>query len=567
MHILGEVILQENQKHYKSAWKDMIELKKVEKKEREQEKALQAKAGLLPKEAPLKVIPPAIVHDPSLDEKVLLGELRKTYTKLHETSITTLACAGGCVFSGDKDGYVNKISIAKRVPCQKLGFVHKDTICAMTVSPDGQFLFTSDPDGILKQTNIWSSKLEKNYGRIHDSDILALCVSPNNHLFTADYYGTIKQIDIAEKKEVMSWGKVHKTAINTMKCSPDGDYLFTADGYSYVHQHSLQNRTCIKNYGYLHDSSIKSIVLSQDGKYFFTSDINGCMKQFSIKDKQLVKDYGKIHEGKIASICCSPSYLFTSDDKGTIKQWCIETRELAQTFDKVHEAAITAMCVSENARNLFSADVAGNMLQFVINDAPLEEPKTAKLKTVEPLSSQKAKQQNAGIDSFIQQKVAIESENKKSDIMSVMKELKEIKENRDKIVSTENGNSVKKNGGVSKQNGSANGHSNGNSNGHSNGNAVVMSGAMGTEVKVVSERVDRMEKRLEKMDEKVNRIEDKLDLLVTHLVGQKPETKITESNAKVEAPKETTPVSNGHATTNDDLSKNQKKKQNKASKK
>lgn len=119
-------------------------------------------------------------------------EVLKTYTRAHKGSINSITSISiqrgvqseaynkGYIFTGGLDRTLKQFSIKNRQMVYNFGHVHKNSITAVAITSDGQYLFVADSGGYMKQLSIKDKKLVRDFKKAHDDSISSIVVTSDN---------------------------------------------------------------------------------------------------------------------------------------------------------------------------------------------------------------------------------------------------------------------------------------------------------------------------------------------------------------------------------------------------
>ena len=100
----------------------------------------------------------------------------------------------------------------------------EESIAAMELTPDNNFLYITAGKGTLYLFSIIEKKIVKKITKIHEHIITSMLITKNNEfLFILSWNGHLKQVSIKYHCVIVDYGEVHSTC-RTMCFSTDHKY-------------------------------------------------------------------------------------------------------------------------------------------------------------------------------------------------------------------------------------------------------------------------------------------------------------------------------------------------------
>jgi WD40 repeat protein len=264
---------------------------------------------------------------------------------------------------------------------------HKEKVCDIVLSKNGDSLYSCSQDGTIRKWNTQNGSGKEIFKLNANTFAKVLALSSDEKfLCFGDNIGLVIKINLKTPNPLPFEIGKHDQGVNAIVLSPDDTILYSGGNESTVKVWDVMNGLCLKE-GKSNLQWIKTISLSSDGKFLYTAGGNETIDNYKLASEQVEakklasgeietwtidSDFHIIHTFKghkswVNKIILSldGNSLYSCDTDGYIKCWDVVNRKCLKTFDRC-ESWVNALALDlEEGKILYSG---GNDLKISLWD-------------------------------------------------------------------------------------------------------------------------------------------------------------------------------------------------------
>ncbi|CAF1350888.1 unnamed protein product [Rotaria sp. Silwood1] len=196
--------------------------------------------------------------------------------------------------------------------------VHKKSVRAIGLTPDGQSIITVSKDKSIKLRSTETGKMITKYKRAHNSPINCLCIVDNCVLATGDDDGYVKLWDYRQKKSLAEFHDCDDY-ISDLTCANDRRTLLTTSGEGTLTVYNVRKKK-LQIQSELMDSDLTACQIVKDGTKVVCSTMEGVLYFFNWKEFGNMSDRFPGHPGGIECLTSlDQSLIVTGCEDGKIR--------------------------------------------------------------------------------------------------------------------------------------------------------------------------------------------------------------------------------------------------------
>jgi len=196
---------------------------------------------------------------------------------------------------------------------------HKNSVSALAVSRDGQWVVSGSWDHTLKLWSSHSGELIRTM-TAHQGKIGAVAINQFNVLVSAGADGSIAlwRMDASLRSRLDT-----QSAVTSLVFSPNGHLLLSGHTDHSIRVWDIQELRLLRELR-VHSSAVQALAFAPDGIHFLSADANGVLLKWLLGRNQ-PQWSGKAHHGSIHAIAmAAPDVVLSAADDGYIKAWQLD---------------------------------------------------------------------------------------------------------------------------------------------------------------------------------------------------------------------------------------------------
>ncbi|UJR29924.1 hypothetical protein I4U23_017471 [Adineta vaga] len=242
--------------------------------------------------------------------------------------------------------------------------VHKKSVRAIGLTPDGESIITVSQDKSIKLRSTETGKMITKYTRAHDSPINCLCIVDNCVLATGDDDGYVKLWDYRQKKPLAEFHDCDDY-ISELTCANDRRTLLTTSGEGTLTVYNVRNKK-LQIQSELMDSDLTACQIVKDGTKVVCSTIEGVLYFFNWKEFGNMSDRFPCHSSGIECLrVLDQSLIVTGCEDGKIRALSIYPHRILATVGRTSTMPIQTLSTSCDTNYLIGSSISPETLQLI----------------------------------------------------------------------------------------------------------------------------------------------------------------------------------------------------------
>ncbi|CAF0962909.1 unnamed protein product [Rotaria sordida] len=242
--------------------------------------------------------------------------------------------------------------------------VHKKSVRAIGLTPDGQSIITVSKDKSIKLRSTETGKMITKYKRAHDSPINCLCIVDNCVLATGDDDGYVKLWDYRQKKSLAEFHDCDDY-ISDLTCANDRRTLLTTSGEGTLTVYNVRKKK-LQIQSELMDSDLTACQIVKDGTKVVCSTMEGVLYFFNWKEFGNMSDRFPGHPGGIECLTSlDQSLIVTGCEDGKIRCLSLYPHRIMSIVGRTGSMPIQTLSTSCDTDYLIGTSTSQETLQLI----------------------------------------------------------------------------------------------------------------------------------------------------------------------------------------------------------
>ena len=233
---------------------------------------------------------------------------------------------------------------------------HLNSICAVTVTPDGKRIISGSRD---KTIRIWDLESGAPIGKPiegHSNYVTAVAVTPDGkRIISGSYDNTIRVWDLETGTQIGKTIEGHRCVVSSVVITPDGKHIISGSWDNTIRVWDLHNGLPIGNPIIGHKFSVYAVAVTPDGKYVISGSGDKTIRIWDLKTGNQLGEPIEEHLNTVSTVAVTSDgkYIVSGSWDNTIRVWSYSTRKLIREI-KGHSNSIDTIAITQDGKYIIS---------------------------------------------------------------------------------------------------------------------------------------------------------------------------------------------------------------------
>ena len=233
---------------------------------------------------------------------------------------------------------------------------HLNSICAVTVTPDGKRIISGSRD---KTIRIWDLESGAPIGKPiegHSNYVTAIAVTPDGkRIISGSYDNTIRVWDLETGTQIGKTIEGHRCVVSSVVITPDGKHIISGSWDNTIRVWDLHNGLPIGNPIIGHKFSVYAVAVTPDGKYVISGSGDKTIRIWDLETGNQLGEPIEEHLNTVSTVAVTSDgkYIVSGSWDNTIRVWSYSTRKLIREI-KGHSNSIDTIAITQDGKYIIS---------------------------------------------------------------------------------------------------------------------------------------------------------------------------------------------------------------------
>jgi WD40 repeat protein len=233
---------------------------------------------------------------------------------------------------------------------------HLNSICAVTVTPDGKRIISGSRD---KTIRIWDLESGAPIGKPiegHSNYVTAVAVTPDGkRIISGSYDNTIRVWDLETGTQIGKTIEGHRCVVSSVVITPDGKHIISGSWDNTIRVWDLHYGLPIGNPIIGHKFSVYAVAVTPDGKYVISGSGDKTIRIWDLKTGNQLGEPIEEHLNTVSTVAVTSDgkYIVSGSWDNTIRVWSYSTRKLIREI-KGHSNSIDTIAITQDSKYIIS---------------------------------------------------------------------------------------------------------------------------------------------------------------------------------------------------------------------